>query len=305
MGVEAIGILALMETAESMDNAIVDYGILKTMSPRWQRRYMSWGMPISVLGMRFIFPVLLVSLIAGISPWHAARLAVLAPHRYAELMLSAREMISAFGGAFLLLIALSYFFDEDKTHHWLSWVEAPAARLGGIPAVAVGVTLVVLLVMSKLMPHEKDPFVFLLWGCIGIVSYILGKEGLAWLIGKPGASKAVAGGGFLTFLYLEFIDASFSFDGVISAFAITADPLIIALGLGVGAMFVRSMTLAMLKTNALAEYVYVEHGAFYTIFILALLMLGSVLWEVPEWVTGVVGILLIGGAFIASVMRRR
>ena len=304
MGVEGVAILALMETAESMDNAIVDYGILKTMSPRWQKRYISWGMPLSVLGMRFLFPVLLVALVAGLSPWQAARLAIMEPQRYAAIMLGAKDMISAFGGSFLLLIALNYFLDDDKTHHWLSWLERPAARLGGVSALPVGLTLAVLMLITRLIGQGHDPMAFLFWGCGGIAAYILGKEMLVWLIGEPGASRMAAGGGLLTFLYLEFIDASFSFDGVISAFAITTDPVVIALGLGVGAMFVRSMTLSMLKTNALAEYVYVEHGAFYTIFILSLLMLVSVLVEVPEWVTGLVGLVLIGGAFLASALRR-
>ncbi|MCX5614019.1 DUF475 domain-containing protein [Bombella saccharophila] len=305
MGVEAVAILALMETAESMDNAIVDYGILKTMSPQWQRRYMSWGMPISVLGMRFLFPILLVAIVAGLSPWQAARLAVMEPQRYAHIMLGARDMIASFGGAFLLLIALNYFLDDDKTHHWVTWVEKPVARLGGVPALPVGVTLAVLMGVSRLMGPGHDPLAFLFWGCGGIVAYILGKEGLVWLIGEPGAAPLMMKGGLLSFLYLEFIDASFSFDGVISAFAITTDPITIALGLGVGAMFVRSMTLSMLKTNALAEYVYVEHGAFYTILILSLLMLCGVLVSVPEWITGLVGLLLIGGAFLASIAQRR
>jgi hypothetical protein len=102
------------------------------------------------------------------------------------------------------------------------------------------------------------------------------------------------------------LDASFSFDGVIGAFAITADPIIIALGLGlIGAMFVRSLTVYLVRQGTLSEYVYLEHGAHWAIGALALILLYSIGTHVPEVVTGLVGVVLIGAALISSVIRRR
>ncbi|GBQ05319.1 DUF475 domain-containing protein [Saccharibacter floricola] len=305
LGAESVIILALMETAESMDNAIVDARILKTMTEKWQKRYLTFGMPVAVLGMRFLFPAVIVSAIAAITPWQAITLAFKEPHHYAEIMTSAKNNISAFGGTFLLMIALSYFIDEDKEEHWLTWVEAKAARLGGVSGFSAGVTLLALLVTSFAVADLRQRCDILLWGGVGIVSYILIKEVLSWLIGDAQSTNTAMRGGFLTFCYLEFIDGSFSFDSVISAFAITNDPVIIAAGLGVGAMVVRCMTLAMLRSDTLAEFAYVEHGAFYTILILAILMLASILHDIPEWLTGSIGLVLIGGSFVASVWKNK
>ena len=89
------------------------------------------------------------------------------------------------------------------------------------------------------------------------------------------AGTAVGKAGLTLFLYLEVLDAAFSFDGVTGAFAITSDPIVIALGLGlVGSLFVRSITIFLVKQDALDRYVYLEHGAHWAIGVLAVIMLG-------------------------------
>lgn len=304
LGGEAVIILALMETAVSMDNAIVDARILKTMNKKWQQRYLTIGMPIAVVGMRFLFPVAIVSLIAFISPWEAMTLAFKNPPHYAEIMTSAKNNISIFGSAFLLMISLSYFLHDNEEEYWLPWIEKKLFRLGEVPGFAAGVALLALLIGSFCRPDIYDKLTMMMWGSIGIVSYILVKEVLSWCIGD-GSNVVIRGGGILTFFYLEFIDASFSFDSVISAFAITNNTIIIAAGLGVGAMVVRCMTLAMLRSDTLARFAYVEHGAFYTILILAVLMFISVFHEIPEWIMGGIGIVLIGSSFGASVLKNK
>lgn len=302
-GLIVVAVLSLMETAESMDNAIVDYRILRRMSEVWQRRYLAWGMPVAVIGMRFIFPMLIVSLFASIAPWDAAIMAVRDPQQYATLVESAQSKIDAFGGAFLMLIALDFFFQTEKDGFWLPWLESPASKLAGIDGIIYGIVLTIVIVVSFIVP---DPFEFLLCGSIGIAAYILIKNALGWAIGDDSA-QSVLRGGFLSFAYLEFIDASFSLDSVISAFAITINPVAIAIGLGLGALAVRQMTLAMLRAGKESEggYAYVEHGAFYTILILSFIMLISTIMTVPEYVTGSIGIVLIGGSFLASVWKNR
>jgi len=106
-------------------------------------------------------------------------------------------------------------------------------------------------------------------------------------------------------LYLEVLDASFSFDGVIGAFAITKDIIIIMIGLGVGAWFVRSMTIYLVEKGTLSAYIYLEHGAHYAIGALALIMIASVKFHIPEVITGLIGIAFIGLAFMSSVKHRR
>jgi hypothetical protein len=113
--------------------------------------------------------------------------------------------------------------------------------------------------------------------------------------------------GAAAFLYLEVLDASFSFDGVIGAFALSNNIFIIAIGLGVGAMFVRSMTIMLVDKGTLSEYRYLEHGAFWAIIALAVIMLTSANpnWHFPETITGLIGAVFIGLSFWWSVRHNR
>jgi hypothetical protein len=108
-----------------------------------------------------------------------------------------------------------------------------------------------------------------------------------------------------SFLYLEVLDASFSFDGVIGAFALTNNLFIIAIGLGIGAMFVRSLTVMLVEKGTLASYRYLEHGAFYAIGALALLMLVGTAVEVPDALTGLIGAVFIGLSLWQSIRYNR
>jgi len=122
-----------------------------------------------------------------------------------------------------------------------------------------------------------------------------------------GGQVALAAGkaGFFLFLYLELIDASFSFDGVIGAFAITDRIFIIMAGLGVGALYIRSLTVFLVRRGTLEEYVYLEHGAHWAIGALAVILAITIETEVPELVTGFVGVAFIGASFLSSLARRR
>ena len=106
-------------------------------------------------------------------------------------------------------------------------------------------------------------------------------------------------------MYLEVLDASLSFDGVIGAFAISKDIFVIMLGLGVGAQWVRSLTVFLVERDTLSEYRYLEHGAHWAILALASLMFLSSIVEVPEVVTGLIGLILIALSFWSSLIARR
>ena len=101
--------------------------------------------------------------------------------------------------------------------------------------------------------------------------------------------------------YLEVLDASFSFDGVIGAFAVTTDPIIIAIGLGVGAFYVRSITIYLVHQGTLSDYRYLDHGAHWAIGALAALLMISIGVHVPEIITGLIGVAFIGAAFYMSL----
>ncbi len=114
-------------------------------------------------------------------------------------------------------------------------------------------------------------------------------------------TAAAARNGLAGFIYLEILDASFSFDGVIGAFALTGDIWLIALGLGVGALFVRSLTIFLVERGTLAKFRFLEHGAHYAIFFLGAIMLLKIHFHIGELVTGGIGFGFIAAAFLHSL----
>jgi hypothetical protein len=92
---------------------------------------------------------------------------------------------------------------------------------------------------------------------------------------------------------------------VIGAFALTHNLFLIAIGLGIGAMYVRSMTIMLVEKKTLAHFRYLEHGAFYSILVLSVIMFAQTLWHVPELVTGVLGSAFIGIALVSSILYNR
>jgi hypothetical protein len=298
-------VLAVLEISLSFDNAIVNANKLKTMTPLWRRRFLTWGIVVAVFGMRVIFPLAIVAVAAHIGPIEALRLAATRPEDYARIMTDAHLPIAAFGGTFLMMVGLTYFFDQEKDVHWIVGLERNMARFATVEGIEIAVVLGFLLGFSELLDATAQP-VFLRAGLYGLLTF-LAVEVIGGLIDATQRTLGEAAkGGLGAFLYLEVLDASFSFDGVIGAFAITADPIIIALGLGfIGAMFVRSLTVYLVRKGTLSEYVYLEHGAHWAIGALALILFYSIGTHVPEIVTGLVGVVLIAASFISSIIRRR
>jgi hypothetical protein len=299
------GVLGVMETSLSLDNAVVNASILKDMDEKWQRRFLTWGIVVAVFGMRILFPILIVSVAAMVSPWEAARIAITDHHLYEQIVTGAHIGISGFGGAFLMLVGFSFFFDEDREHHWLGLIERPLSKFAKIPF-APYVTTVVLLAACSFLLAGHEQLTFLYAGIGGVVTYFLVQLFGDYMGGEEDETTGkVVRSGLATLIYLEFLDASFSFDGVIGAFAITNDILLIALGLGIGAMFVRSMTVALVRGGHLSEYRYLEPGAFYAILALSVIMLLSIRIHTPEVVTGLIGALIIGLALWASIRHKK
>lgn len=299
-----VGVLAVLEVSLSFDNAVVNAKVLTDMSPLWRRRFITWGIVLAVFGMRIVFPLVVVGLMAHISPWQALILAVTRPEDYARIMIGAHVSIAAFGGSFLGMVGLKYFFNVKKSIHWVRMVEEPLTKLGKIEAVEIALILLTLYGISRLLP-EAEILAFLVSGMFGLITFVV-VEGVSALMGVGEEGPALmARSGAASFLYLEVLDASFSFDGVIGAFALTNNLFVIALGLGIGAMFVRSLTVMLVDKGTLAEYRYLEHGAFWAILALAGLMLMGSVMEIPEVVTGFIGAALIGLSFYSSVRHNR
>uniref|UniRef100_UPI002FE1BF93 DUF475 domain-containing protein n=1 Tax=Psychrobacter sp. S4(2024) TaxID=3111913 RepID=UPI002FE1BF93 len=268
----------------------------------------------AVFGMRLVFPIVIVAVTADLGMMQVIDLALNDPKEYSARLMAHHAEISAFGGIFLLLVFLNFIFD-DKEVHWFDWLESRLAKLGKVDAMSVFVALIVLMIAVSWASAEQSSAV-LIAGVWGILVY-LGVQVVSGMLegdleedlenegNGAAATSAIMKGGIIGFLYLEVLDASFSFDGVIGAFAITNDVIVIMLGLAIGAMFVRSMTIFLVDKGTLDEFIYLEHGAHYAIGALAIIMLLSVKFHVPEIITGLIGIAFIGWALLASLKHRK
>lgn len=303
-GAITVAFLTVLETSLSFDNAVVNAAVLKNWDAVWRRRFLLWGILIAVFGMRLVFPLLIVGVVGDLGPFQVLDLAINAPTEYARIISSAHHQIAAFGGTFLMMVFLKFFVDRHKTEHWLAVLEKPLTRLGKMEAIEAALTLALLMLMASLMDAGLRGE-FIVAGVWGVVTYILAK-GLAALVGgDEGAGTQVIRQGVAGFLYLELLDASFSFDGVVGAFAMTTNLFIITLGLGAGAMFVRSFTLLLVERGTLNTYRYLEHGAFWAIGALAVIMLAGAKYHIPEAVTGLVGAALIAFSLGSSILSNR
>ncbi|MEU2033548.1 DUF475 domain-containing protein [Nocardia amamiensis] len=315
-------ILGILEVSLSFDNAVINATVLQRMSAFWQRIFLTIGVLIAVFGMRLVFPLAIVWITAGLDPVQAFDLALNPPPNdaltfpdgspsYEKLLTDAHPQIAAFGGMFLALLFLNFIFEEREIT-WLGWLERPLARAGKLDMLSIVVAGAGLILTAEFVSDEAHRSTVLAAGLLGMITYIA-VDGLGSMFhteeqteGPSELAKATGKAGFFLFLYLEVLDASFSFDGVIGAFAITSDPIIIALGLGlIGAMFVRSITVYLVRKGTLSEYVYLEHGAHWAIGALAVILLISIGVHVNELVTGMIGVAFIGAAFLSSIIRNR
>lgn len=302
-------VLAVLEISLSFDNAVVNAMKLEGMSEKWRHRFITWGILIAVFGMRFLFPLLVVAIFAKLNILTVLDMALNDVHSYAHYLELTHAPIVAFGGAFLLMLFMDYFTEEGKKVHWLKFLENRLQRLSKYQGICTIVTLIFLsLLMLKITPDMRQS-VFLS-GVSGIVTYLF-IDGLAeWLERRQEAraklcANTVKCSGLVGFLYLELIDASFSLDGVLGAFALSKDILIITIGLFIGAMFVRSLTIMLVEKKTLNQYLYLEHGAHWAIGTLAILMFVSTFHEVPEVVTGLLGLAFIVSAFVSSIIHNK
>lgn len=302
-------VLGVLEVSLSFDNAVVNAMKLEKMSHKWRHRFLTWGILIAVFGMRFLFPILVVSVFAKIGMYEVAKIAFTDADKYAHYLHETHAPIVTFGGTFLMMLFLNYFFNHEKEVHWLKKIEETLSHLDHFKGIEVVITLIALMITQHYI-HGSQNHYALLAGIGGVVTYLL-IDGVTHYLEKreemrlAQCAENVKCGGLMAFIYLELIDASFSLDGVLGAFALSKDIIIISIGLAIGAMFVRSLTIMLVEKKTLAQFIYLEAGAHWAIGALSILMLVSAVREVPEVLTGLIGLLFIVGAFISSIMHNK
>ncbi|WP_024789760.1 DUF475 domain-containing protein [Lebetimonas sp. JH292] len=284
-------ILAVLEISLSFDNAVVNAKILKTMDKIWQRRFLTWGLIIAVFGMRLIIPILIVAVAADMGIMETVNIALFEPDKYESILSNTENLIYAFGGAFLWMVFSDFMF-EKKEIKWIKPIEKTAEKFGRVN----NISLMIAILIGIIIVYDAKSHTVAIAYFLGILSYSLLKA-----LDEYFSTENVKNG-LMGLVYLEILDASFSFDGVIGAFAITSNIILIMLGLGIGAMFVRSLTIWMVEKELLDEYKYLEHGAHYAIGILAFIMFLKIFIEIPEAVTGTLGLILLIAAFVHSKM---
>lgn len=293
-------VLGVLEVSLSFDNAVVNAGVLKHMDEFWQKMFLTVGILIAVFGMRLVFPIVIVAVATGQGPVEVVDMALQEPEQYSRVLSDNYASIAAFGGIFLLLVFLGFMFDQERDVHWLGGFERAVGKAGKADAMSVIVSMAILMLTNLFLP--PDVFHSVLFAGIGGILLYLAVDSIDafFEVGDAGKRSGIA-----AFLYLEVLDASFSFDGVIGALAITRDIVTIMLGLCIGAMFVRSMTVYLVRRGTLDQFIFLEHGAHYAIGVLAVIMLVGTVHHVPEVITGLIGVGFIGASIWSSIRHRK
>lgn len=315
MGIEAVLrylVLGVLEVSFSFDNAIVNALVLAMMAEVWRKRFMVWGVLCAVVGMRFAFPVAIVSVTGKMSPLQAVNLAFAHPDEYAAKLDAAHPLILTLSGIFLLMIGVEFLAGE-RDHYWLKlWkLEERLAKVGRLDSVAPIVGIITVLAISEIK-HSSS---ILAYGVVAVGAYMV-VTAVANLFEnedeentdaeETGASSKAGNAGIGLFFYLLAQDATFSFDSVGGGFSITTNLAILMLGLGIGVLFVMTMTVHLLDLEVLAKnsknkLIYLEHGAYYAITALAVLTLAALFTNaVPDFINGLVGVVFIGLALRSS-----
>jgi hypothetical protein len=293
-------ILSILEITLSFDNAVVNAKVLNYMTPKWQKRFLTWGIAVAVFGTRFVLPILIVSVALLKSPVYVTILAFTDPATYGHLLEAVHGSITAFGSVFLLMVSLKYFFNQAKEVHWLHSLERTFKRWGRMEALEIVTALTLLTIVSAVSVYDQVQV--LIAGIIGLILFIV-MEGFSGSLGDQ--SKHLAKSGLSLFIYLNVLDSAFSLDGVVGAFALSNDLLIIVVGLGIGAYFVRALTLYFVRKETLTELLYLEHGAHWAILGLAIAMMVSLVTDVPEVFTGLVGLVFVSLSYFSSLKALR
>jgi hypothetical protein len=298
--------LTMLEITFSLDNAVVNATILQHMSPLWQRMFMTVGIIIAVFGMRLLFPLALVSNTAGLGLGDVVILALQHPTEYSARLALAEPMIAAFGGLFLLMIFLGFVFDDQRKSLWQHLLRRTLKKISTLRFTQIFIALLVLLFMIFTTPKDIQLQVAVA-GLLGIAAHlIVGTLADLFSTRRPmriGGTHMPWRAGLVMFLYLELLDASFSFDSAIGAFAITSNAVLIAAGLGAGALWVRSITIYLVRRGTLTKFPYLDAGAHYAIGALAVLLLVGIHVALPTALTGSLGLIIIAVSFVASLLK--
>lgn len=310
LGIEAfflVVVLSILEITLSADNAVVNSRVLVKMSPLWQKLFMTVGIFIAVFLIRFVLPIILVAVASNLALDQVMNLALYNPEEYGEKLHDIAPIINSFGGMFLFMVATFFFVDISRAHFWISAIEEKLAQIASLPRIKSVLTVVLPAIILALLPSDMRLEIGLsMFAAIAVYTVLHTIAKLMEKFEKKNELKKQVGwAAFASFMYLEVLDASFSLDGVVGAFALTNNIVIIMIGLGIGALWVRTLTLHMVEHKTLSEYKYLESGAHWAILFLSLVMFLKLFHiELPEVIVGSLGLVCIALSVYSSYKTR-
>jgi len=311
LGLAALGItviLSILEITLSADNAVVNSRVLVKMSKIWQRIFLTVGILVAVFLVRFALPIVMVAVMTPLSSTEVFSLAINDAQKYGQYLDSIAPSINAFGGIFLFFVAMFFFMEEERKHFWIRPVEKGLQLLARVPYLKYILAFATFLPVYYITdPSDREVVFGALVG--GALVYLILHSIILMMeqINKKNKLREQVGwAAFVSFMYLEVLDASFSLDSVVGAFALTNNIVIIMAGLGIGAIWVRTMTLYMVRHQTLTTYRFLESGAHWAIACLALIMFLKLAHiELPELLVGTIGLVFIGGSVFSSMRENK
>ena len=288
--------LCLFETITSIDNAIINAEVLSTMGEKARRWFLLWGILIAVFAIRGFLPWLIVwATVPELGFIGALTATFSSDENVTRAIQTSAPILLAGGGIFLVFLFFHWLFQEKK-HYGL--VGEQFIHKHGVWFFAVVSILLTVIVWFAL---HQDPYMAF-GAVVGSTTFFI-THGF-----KANAERAeeelLEGKGHLSdlskILYLEVIDATFSIDGVLGAFAFTLSVPLILVGNGLGAIAVRQLTIGNIER--VKRYVYLKNGAMYSVLVLGTVMLLHAFhFHIPEWISPVATFLIVGYFFLKSV----
>jgi hypothetical protein len=286
--------LCLFETVTSVDNAVINAEVLSTMKPKARRWFLNWGILIAVFVVRGGLPWMIVWMatpslgpVGALTATFSSDPAVIdAIHQSAPLLLTG-------GGTFLIFLFFHWLFLEPK--HFGLIGEKFFARQGAWFFAVVSVILCVIVWYAL----RIEP-IMAFGAVVGSTAFFI-THGFKQHAEEAERTMLQHGMSDVAKLfYLEVIDATFSIDSVLGAFAFTLSVPLILLGSGLGAVVVRQLTVG--NVDRIKSYRFLKNGAMYSILILGLIMLSDAFgFELPEWLSPVTTFVVIGWFFRKSL----
>src|SRR3989344_2221448 len=286
--------LVLFEIIISVDNAIINAEVLGTMSKKGRKWFLLWGILIAVFLVRGVLPWLIVWLSTpGIGPIEAFTASFSGDPHIAEVIEASSPILLAGGGTFLVFLFFHWIFLEEK-HYGLQG-ERFIHKQGVWFFAVVSVILTAIVWFSM----EKNPFMAF-GAVVGSTAFFITH---GFKENAEQAEKRMIEGNKMSdlskILYLEVIDATFSIDGMLGAFAFTLSIPLILIGNGIGALVVRQLTVSNIEN--VKKYKYLKNGAMDSIFALGVIMLLHAFHvDLPDWISPIITFGVVGYFFFKS-----